>query len=175
MFYDSKKKKIFFSPCEASDFWGRSLTDFLHDLRLRPICFLVPLCSFALFNTFTSSYEMKTHCFAFLFWMYSKPYCLLFRGGVGRAALTPCQRWPSLVALPHNRFVPNININLKYCIIADVYNWQSDFNSPQYKKKTKFCTNADMQSWQGNLLPEMTSWLTSHPVAWSLIPKQPAK
>ena len=26
---------LFFSPCEASDFRGRSRTDFLHDLRLR--------------------------------------------------------------------------------------------------------------------------------------------
>ena len=33
--YDGKKKKLFFSPCEASDFWWRSRTDFLHDLRLR--------------------------------------------------------------------------------------------------------------------------------------------
>ena len=33
--YDGKKKKLFFSPCEASDFRGRSRTDFLHDLRLR--------------------------------------------------------------------------------------------------------------------------------------------
>ena len=35
--YDGKKKKIFFSPCEASEFWWRSGTDFLHDLRLRPM------------------------------------------------------------------------------------------------------------------------------------------
>ena len=32
-----KTKKIFFWSCEASDFWGRSQTDFLHDLRLRLI------------------------------------------------------------------------------------------------------------------------------------------
>jgi len=35
--YDDKKKKLFFSPYEASDFWWRSRTDFLHDLRLRLI------------------------------------------------------------------------------------------------------------------------------------------
>ena len=29
-----RKKIIFFSPCEASDFRGRTGTDFLHDLRL---------------------------------------------------------------------------------------------------------------------------------------------
>merc|ERR1712001_633898 len=33
--YDGKKKKLFVSPCEASDFRGRSRTDFLHGLRLR--------------------------------------------------------------------------------------------------------------------------------------------
>ena len=27
-FYDSKEKKLFFSPCEASDFRGRTSTDF---------------------------------------------------------------------------------------------------------------------------------------------------
>ena len=32
---DGNKKKIFFPPCEASDFRGRSQTDFLHDLRAR--------------------------------------------------------------------------------------------------------------------------------------------
>ena len=31
------KRKIF-SPCEASNFWGRSRTDFLHDLRLCHNC-----------------------------------------------------------------------------------------------------------------------------------------
>ena len=30
-----KRKNYFFSRCEASDFWWRSGTDFLHDLRLR--------------------------------------------------------------------------------------------------------------------------------------------
>ena len=30
-----KNKKIFFPPCEASDFRGRSQTDFLHDLEAR--------------------------------------------------------------------------------------------------------------------------------------------
>ena len=34
---DGKDQKIFFSSCEASDFRGRSQTDFLHDLRARPI------------------------------------------------------------------------------------------------------------------------------------------
>ena len=32
---DGKNKKIFFPPCEASDFRGRSQTDFLHDLEAR--------------------------------------------------------------------------------------------------------------------------------------------
>ena len=35
---DGKNKKIFFPPCEASDFRGRSQTDFLHDLRARHKC-----------------------------------------------------------------------------------------------------------------------------------------
>ena len=34
---DGKNKKIFFPPCEASDFRGRSQTDFLHDLEARHI------------------------------------------------------------------------------------------------------------------------------------------
>ena len=35
LFQMVKTKKIFFASCEASDFWWRSRTDFLHDLRLR--------------------------------------------------------------------------------------------------------------------------------------------
>ena len=33
---DGKNGKIFFWTCEASDFRGRSQTDFLHDLEARP-------------------------------------------------------------------------------------------------------------------------------------------
>ena len=36
---DGKNEKNIFSSCEASDFPGRSRTDFLHDLRLRHIRF----------------------------------------------------------------------------------------------------------------------------------------
>ena len=35
LFMMVKRKNYFFWPCEASDFWWRSRTDFLHDLRLR--------------------------------------------------------------------------------------------------------------------------------------------
>ena len=34
-FQKFKNIKAFFPSCEASDFWGRLWTDFLHDLRLR--------------------------------------------------------------------------------------------------------------------------------------------
>ena len=39
------------SPCEASDFWWRSGTDFLHDLRLRHTMFMCPLIMWTYLET----------------------------------------------------------------------------------------------------------------------------
>ena len=57
-----KNKKIFFPPCEASDFRGRSQTDFLHDLearlmQIRQLCnvqilYGFEICKFCTLNNF---------------------------------------------------------------------------------------------------------------------------